>query len=168
MFRNNSKYIFSILLFMTAISIALYAKNTGKVIMTLKNSDEGCSCHGDNSKAVTVTINGPAAMKAGETADFSITISGGPMVDGGINTAASSGSFTAGPGTKVMKGELTHSEPKLPKDGKLVFNFKYTAPDQPGNVTLYANGLSGNKNDSKKGDMWNYAPNKIIAVKAGK
>ncbi len=168
MFRPNRKYALSIFLLLATISIAIYAKNTGKVVMTLKNSDEGCACHGDMFKSVNVSINGPAAMKTGETADFSITITGGPMLNGGINAAASAGNFTEGPGTKVMKGELTHFEPKLPKDGKLVFNFKYTAPDKPGNVTLYANGLSGNKNDSKKGDMWNHAPNKTIVIKPAK
>jgi hypothetical protein len=168
MTRPSNKRIFIIVLFMCIVTIALYAKNTGKIGMTHKNSDEGCSCHGDFSSTVTVAINGPATMKPGETADFNVTITGGPMLNGGFNAAASAGTFTEGQGSKVMKGEITHFEPKLPKDGKLVFPFKYTAPDKPGSVTLYANGLSGNKNENKKGDFWNYAPNKIITVKAGK
>lgn len=168
MTRFRKKTIFTILFFTLIASFVLYAKNTGKIGMTHKNSDEGCSCHGDFSNGVTVAINGPATMKPGETADFNVTITGGPMLNGGFNAAASAGTFIEGQGSKVMKGELTHFEPKLPKDGKLIFAFKYTAPDKPGSVTLYANGLSGNKNENKKGDLWNYAPNKIITVKAGK
>ena len=136
--------------------------------MTLKNTEDGCECHGDLDKSVSVIIDGPSEMKPGETADFTLTITGGPLLNGGLNASVTAGKFTEGAGTKVMKGELTHFEPKLPKDGKIFFTFKYTAPDKAGEVTMFANGLSGNNNETKRGDHWNYAENKIIDVIAGK
>ncbi|MCE1189935.1 MAG: hypothetical protein LWX56_12450 [Ignavibacteria bacterium] len=169
MFRFLQKKESYIFIFLALFSLLVFAKNTGKVKRTLKEADtEGCSCHGDNSKSVAVTINGPAMMHPGETANFTVAVSGGPMLNGGFNVAVSDGQLIEGPGSKMMKDELTHVEPLLPKDGKLIFNFKYTAPAKSGNITMFAVGVSGNKDETKKGDLWSFAPNKTITVKAGK
>ena len=168
MFRQYSKHFFYIFLAVAAISFVIYAKSDGKIGRTIKTSDEGCACHGDLDKKVTVVIEGPETMNSGETAEFTVTITGGPLLNGGFNAAVSAGTLIAGEGTKLLKGELTHSEPKKPENGKLLFKFSYTAPDSAGDVTMFANGLSGNNNDNKSGDHWNYAANKTITVASAK
>ena len=60
--------------------------------------------------------------------------------------------------------ELTHVSPKTPTSGSVVFEFTYTAPAAPGDITLYANGNSVNLNGQNTGDSWNFASNKIVTV----
>ena len=157
------KHSIHILLILVTVSFILYAKTNGKIGTTKKNG-EGCDCHGDASSKVTVMINGPAELKVNETAEYTITITGGPLKNGGTNIAVSSGKLVEGDGLVLKKSELTHSEPKSPVDGKVTFKFSFTAPGTPGEVTIYANGNSTNNDEKKKGDVWNYAPNKIIKV----
>lgn len=159
----STKNIYTILLFFMAVSFLLYAKNKGMTGATLKNG-EGCDCHGDQSKSVMVKIEGPESMKTGSTADFKVIIEGGPSVNGGVNIAVSSGILIAGKGLKLSKKELTHTEPQKSVGGKLAFDFKFTAPSNVSEITIYAAGNSGNGNDSKKGDMWNFAPNKKVLI----
>ncbi len=132
------KFLFNIFIFFVFISVIVYAKSDGKIGTTKKNGD-GCHCHGDLNTEVQVEINGPSEMKVNETADFSITITGGPLKTGGINVAVSSGELKAGLDTFIKHKELTHTEPKEPIGGKIIFDFKYQAPDKPGEVTIFAN-----------------------------
>lgn len=157
------KHSINILLILIMLSFIIYAKTNGKIGTTKKNG-EGCDCHGDASSKVTVVIDGPSELKVNETAEFTVTISGGPLKKGGTNIAVSAGKLIIGEGLVMKKSELTHSEPKNPVDGKVTFKFSYTAPETPGEITIYANGNSTNNDDSKKGDAWNYAPNKVIKI----
>jgi predicted carbohydrate-binding protein with CBM5 and CBM33 domain len=159
----KSKNLYTIFLFFIAVSFFLYAKNKGMTGATLKNG-EGCDCHGNQNKSLVVKIQGPESMKAGSTADFKVSIEGGPSVNGGVNIAVSSGNLIAGKGLKLSKKELTHIEPQKSVSGKLIFDFKLTAPSNVSEITIYAAGNSGNGNDTKKGDMWNFSPNKKIIV----
>lgn len=157
------KHPINIFLILVMVSFIIYAKTNGKIGTTKKNG-EGCDCHGDASSKVTVVIDGPSELKANETAEYVLTITGGPLKKGGTNIAVSGGKLVIGEGLVMKKSELTHSEPKNPLEGKVIFKFKYTAPETPGDVTIYGNGNSTNNDDSKKGDAWNYAPNKIVKV----
>jgi predicted carbohydrate-binding protein with CBM5 and CBM33 domain len=162
----NSKLLkrsINILIIITMVSFIIYAKTNGKIGTTKKNG-EGCDCHGDANSKVTVVIDGPSEIKVNETAEYTLTISGGPMVNGGTNIAVSSGKLIAGENLVLKKNELTHSKPKNPLNGKITFKFKYTAPGTAGEITIYANGNSTNNDESKKGDVWNYAPNKVVKV----
>jgi hypothetical protein len=159
----SSRNIYTVFLLIIAVSFLFYAKNKGMTGVTLKNG-EGCDCHGDPSKNVIVSIQGPDSIKAGSTADFKVIIEGGPSVNGGVNIAVSSGNLIAGKGLKLSKKELTHIEPQKSIGGKLIFDFKYSAPLDVTEITIYAAGNSGNGNDTKKGDMWNFAPNKKVIV----
>jgi hypothetical protein len=60
---------------------------------------------------------------------------------------------------------LTHSSPKIASNGKVVFNFTYTAPSVEGKITLYATGNSSNNDETKRNDKWNFANNYEVVVK---
>lgn len=148
------------------IAVAAYASSTGMTGKTKRDGGEGCFCHGASpSPNVVVMINGPDTVDAGTTANFSVTITGGPLVRGGTNIAALNGTLNIADGSLQKIGdELTHTSPKAPVSNMVTFNFTYTAPGTPGIDTLYANGNSVNFNFNELGDQWNFADNKPIVV----
>ena len=162
----KSKSLYTIMILLVSCSILIYAYPTGIVGKTLKNG-VGCTCHGTNpSTNVIVTINGPDTLIVNETANYSITISGGPLAAGGTNIAASNGILTPGDGLRSETGELTHIQPMSTSNGIVTFNFTYTAPASEMEQTIYANGNSVNLNGFNTGDQWNFAPNKTIVVQS--
>jgi hypothetical protein len=160
---TNRRFIVNLLLITVSVSFLIYASSAGITGVTKKNGN-GCDCHGNFASSVLVTINGPDVMTVNETSSFTVTISGGTLSAGGTNIASSSGILTAGAGLKKVGDELTHTSPKSPVSNVVTFEFTYTAPSSTGAVTLFANGNSVNLNGSSSGDMWNFAPNKIITV----
>ncbi len=163
-FHSSGRMHAAIVLMAVFVSFLFYAYSTGITGATLKNGS-GCTCHGSTPTAgVTVTINGPSTMVINETANFSVTISGGTLTRGGTNIAASGGILTAGTGMQKIGDELTHTSPAVPVSGTVTFNFTYKAPATAGNVTLYANGNSVDFTGGNNNDNWNFAANKIIQV----
>jgi hypothetical protein len=159
--------IITIVIILLFSSILLYALQTGITGRTLKSSTPGCTCHSpEPSSNVTVSIAGPDVLTTNETATYTVNITGGPLVRGGTNIAASDGvlDIIDGEGLRKESNELTHIQPKAPVSGAVSFQFNYTAPANPGSVTLFANGNSVNFNGSNVGDQWNFAENKIISV----
>lgn len=151
-----------------SFTILLYAYSTGITGLTEKNNNPGCTCHGLNQTTnVVVTINGPDSLQPGETANYSVTISGGPLNAAGTDIAVSNGNLSpASSDLRLQNGELTHVLPKQPSDSIVTFNFTYTAPSGPGEETIYANGNSVNFNGQFTGDQWNFAPPKIIHIES--
>ena len=157
----------SAILIIIASSFILYAHNDGIKGRTKKSEDKpGCTCHGsDPSPVVKVVISGPDALTVDQEALYNVTITGGPLLAGGVDIAVSKGILSpVGSDLKLLSGELTHSDPKKPSGNSIQFRFKYKAPSVPGNQTIFASGNSANLNDKKTGDLWNYAPDKIIVV----
>jgi len=162
---SNKKSLVSFSLIIAISSFLFYAYEDGITGKTLKSSEPGCLCHSEiPSSQVTVTIEGPNELATGETASYTVRISGGPLVMGGTNISASAGNLQAGEGLQKIGGELTHILPKQPQDNEVVFEFFYTAPNTPTTVTLYANGNSVNYSGTENGDAWNFAENKIIII----
>jgi hypothetical protein len=163
--------LFSALLIIIAAAFLIYAHDDGMKGRTRKSEDKpGCTCHGDNpTPSVNVVISGPDSMIPDQEAEFSVTISGGPLAAAGVDIAVSKGTLSPmGSDLKLLSGELSHSDPKKPAGKSVQFQFKYKAPSSPGDQTIFATGNSVNGNDKKTGDNWNYAPNKIITVKSTK
>jgi hypothetical protein len=161
----------SAILIIIASTFILYAHNDGMKGRTRKSADKpGCTCHGDNpSPSVKVVIAGPDSLSVNQEAEYNVVISGGPLIAAGIDIAASQGILSPlDPDLKLLSGELTHKDPKKPVGNFVQFQFKYKAPPFPGNQTIFASGNSVNLNDKKTGDLWNYAPNKIISVSKSK
>jgi len=157
----------SAVLIIIASTFILYAHNDGMKGRTRKSDDKpGCTCHGDNpSNSVKVVISGPDSLKVNQEAQYNVTITGGPLAAAGVDIAVSKGTLsTIGSDLKLLSGELSHSDPKKTTGKSVQFQFKYKAPPLPGNQTIFATGNSVDLNDKKTGDMWNYAPDKIIIV----
>lgn len=166
MSKKNRTTINSLILLAVALAIVTFAFRDGVTGKTLKNG-VGCDCHGATPFAnVTVSITGPDELTVGETATYTLVVSGGPLVAGGTNIAASSGvlNLVSGAGLQKIGDELTHVQPKMPLANEVSFEFSYTAPSVTGSVTIYANGNSVNLDNSNSGDQWNFAPNKTINV----
>ena len=77
----------AIILIIVSSTFLMYAFSTGITGRTLKNvGDNGCLCHSTvPSGNVTVVIGGPSVMNTSETANFTITISGGPLTAAGVH-----------------------------------------------------------------------------------
>ncbi|QAT88413.1 hypothetical protein EJ065_6888 [Corallococcus coralloides] len=109
-------------------------------------------CHGGGSSTPTVTLEGPTALTAGQTGQYSLIISGGPGAKAGMNVAVDGATLTAGSGTKVMSGELTHSLPQAFSNGAARFDFSLVAPATNGTYKVYAAGNSVNGDRAATGD----------------
>ena len=162
----NPTKLVVIVLMLFSFSIIIYAYHNGISGRTKKGNTPGCTCHGASpSQDVLVTINGPDTLVTGQTANYNVTITGGPLVRAGTDIAVSKGTLTpVSNDLKILNSELTHDGPKAPDSGVVTFEFAYTAPLDGGEQTIYANGNSVNFNNANTGDKWNYAPNKTIQV----
>jgi len=158
-----------IILFVFSFSVIVVASSSGKIGRTNLSNTPGCTCHGSSpSTAVQVLIEGPDTVEINSTTTFQVRISGGPAAAAGTNIAASDGSLNPSDGSlKLDSGELTHTSPLSFGSGSdVTFSFRYTAPAAEGAITLAANGNSVNLNGGTSGDMWNFAPNKMVTVHA--
>ncbi len=114
------------------------------------------ACHGGGQTPV-VTLSGPTSVVLGSTHAYVLTVqSTNPdaQAHAGLNVSATGGTLAVGGAdTQVMEGEITHSQPKAnTANGVASFTFQWTAPLQPGTVTLYGAGNSVELNGYPGGD----------------
>jgi glucose/arabinose dehydrogenase len=90
-------------------------------------------------------------MDAGTSADYTVTLTGGPSVAGGANiSVADANGLIVGTlepldgDLQLRNGELAHTGPKPFAGGTLTFRFRYTAPNFDVGATLYVAGNSTN------------------------
>ena len=116
---------------------------------------QDCSqCHGGGTDP-TVMLTGPMVVAPGATNTYTLTITGGQGIGsgGGLDVAASDGTFTAiEGGTEVSGGELIHNVPRGETGGVVSWSFDWTAPLVAGNVDMSGAGLSADLDDSTDGD----------------
>ncbi|WP_257453086.1 MXAN_6652 family MXYO-CTERM-anchored protein [Archangium lipolyticum] len=114
------------------------------------------ACHAAGAAVPTVEITGPETLTAGQTAQYSLIITGGPAKTGGANIALSNTEATLAPATgsglKPQSGELVQSTPKAFSDNKVQFDFTVTAPNSAGTLTIFAAGNSSNAANGNAGD----------------
>ena len=159
-------YLIAALISLFVSSLFLYSFSGGITGATRKNGS-GCTCHGKSStSSVIVSIIGPDTVSANDSADYIITITGGPLVRGGTNIAARSGILVPLTGLRIFNGELTHIAPFEPAGSSITIHFRYKAPSTPGKDTIFANGNSVNFNGFSTGDNWNFAPEKIVTIRS--
>ncbi len=152
------------LLVLVFISVIIYAGvdfQTG-IVGTTHLNGQGCVCHNVTPDAsVQVWIEGPDSLLKGETAEYHIFLTGGPMVKGGFNVASRFSTLTAtDPGTQIMADELTHNQPRIFAGDTVSWYFNYTAADSVEWDTLYstANSVNGDGIPSNL-DHWNFGSN---------
>ena len=173
----KKKLLLSTLLLLLAFLIyeSVKAFDDGIVGVTRRGGvTEGCSCHALTPfPNVSVTIVGPSSVPAGDTVEYRLKITGGPLVRAGCDISAPAGLVILSPVDTMLQRlqatttiyELTHVWPKLPVNDTVTFIFRYVAPNAPGSIdTLFANGNSVNFNGSNDSDQWNYADNKLILI----
>ncbi len=152
------------LLFTMFASLLIYAsvQHDDGIVGTTRLNGEGCTCHNlFLDTTVSVWFEGPSELSQGETGNYTLYLTGGPMVDGGFNVAARFNTLGVNDtNTQLMQGELTHVAP-LPFVGDTVsWTFTLTANSSEEWDTLYATGNSVNGDllpDSQ--DKWNWSPN---------
>ncbi len=111
------------------------------------------TCHSGGS-AATVTLTGPTSLAAGATGQYTLTITGGPGLRGGMNVAVDNTAASLEPSTGIKKAsnELTHSAPKPAASGSITFAFSMVAPPSAGTVKIFAAGNSVNGDANSTGD----------------
>ncbi|RKH60016.1 MXAN_6652 family MXYO-CTERM-anchored protein [Corallococcus aberystwythensis] len=140
------------------VASSAFANSTGVSGRSGKQSGMSCTasgCHSGGTSTPTVTLEGPTALTAGETGQYSLIITGGPGAKAGMNVATGGvdgATLTAGSGTKVLNGELTHSLPKVSSGGSARFDFSLVAPATNGTLKVYAAGNSVNGDNNQGGD----------------
>jgi hypothetical protein len=134
----------------------------------------GCVCHGEfPNDTISVGIQGPDSVAAGETATYTVFVSHGPAMIGGFNVAnhRSNGAdtlyLTPVPGDTMVRtqtGELTHRHPRSFTNDTVKWQFNYTASSVTGYDTLFATGNSTNDDTTSENDKWNWSPNKVVRI----
>ncbi len=176
--RNILKFVVPFV-FLTALSITLWASTNGKTGKTSSTSD-GCSCHNTSSSSnTTLSVSSNAGtfkVSPGSETQFTVTVSNSGKSKAGVNIAVKTtetGSVNAGTlspvtgsGLKSESSELTHSSPKNLSGGSAEFSFKWTAPNSPGTYYLRAIGNAVNgDNMATPEDEWNWMSVKEVIVK---
>ncbi len=157
------------LLLIVFISAVIYAGvdfSTGIAGATRLNGN-GCVCHNlDPDAGVQVWIEGPDSLLRGETAEYHLFLTGGPMVKGGFDAASRFSTLTAtDPGTQLLAGEITHNQPRIFSGDTVSWYFEYTAADSVDWDTLYsaANSVNGDGIPSNL-DHWNFGANFPVRI----
>lgn len=127
---------------------ASYGGRTGYSGNPSTNGGLTCStCHVAGAALPEITISGPTTVNAGETNNYSITITGGPAQVAGFNASVGNhdGLLIGGrDDTQIVNDELTHTSPKAFSGDAVVFDFSWTAPNANESFTMYAAGISAN------------------------
>lgn len=127
---------------------------------TLKSTTSGCGgsgCHGSSpAPSVTVSISGPDSLVAGQSAVYTVSVTGASGADGGVDIAVRNGTLAiVSSWLKISSGEAVHRQRVAVPS---TYQVTYTAPAAPGVDTMYATGKDNGFNN------WNHAPNKPIRV----
>ncbi|HMS66461.1 MAG TPA: T9SS type A sorting domain-containing protein [Ignavibacteria bacterium] len=161
-------FTISIFILFFSISVILQASIDGRTGRTKKTSTSGCGgCHGSSATLdVSVLIAGPDTVTAGQTKQFSLTISKPSKTGAGLDIATRKGVLApVSTNIHLASGELTQNDNIPMSGGTVTVLFNYTAPAIPAEDTLWATGLATNSDGGTSGDDWNWAVSKKIIVK---
>jgi len=136
------------LLLGSAYFSAAVASSNGSVL-----SGTACSvCHTDG--VATLQIVGPETVAPHSDNNYTLTISGGPAVVGGLDVWAPDGG-TLGildVMTQLLGGEITHTAPKDFSGSSVSWDFVWSAPETLGIYDIMARGVSANDAMGNGGD----------------
>ena len=160
------------LLFLSGLTYTAFAWSNGKTGQT----QDGCTCHGSANSATKVTLtsgSGLFTVEPGSTTKFTVAIDNSSMVNAGLNVGVKTtatggsdvGSLTAGTGTKIENGEVTHNGEQSLNSGKFDFTFEWKAPAAHGEYWIRGAANAVNNNGDDSGDQWNrFTTQKIIVA----
>ena len=143
LFRPLNRVIAVVLVGLVAATIAS-AHSNGITGSSGKSGSDCTSCHSQGTPKPAVAINGPASVTSGSTVTYTLTNDGIPV--GGLDVAATDGTFAAGAGTKVLSGEITQTGGL--NTSPLSWTFSWTAPAGTTSVTMFAASISNGKGGS--------------------
>lgn len=132
----------------------------------------GCVCHTtERDTTVTVWIEGPDTLNAGQTGLYKMFMFGGPAEAGGYNVAGRFGTMTSPDSlsywNSLSPNELTQAFPLVfptPQD-TIYWEFEYTASDSVLIDTLYSCGLSIVYDSiPNEFDRWNFGPKFPVVI----
>jgi len=160
----------NLLLTIIFLSIIIYAnvdEMDGIVGLTKRDGGLGCLCHNlTPTNSVQVWIEGPDSVILNNTVQYKLLMTGGPAVAGGFNIASYFGQLdSVDTLTKVLFGELTHTQPNPFQNDTVSWNFLYTAPSSLVSDTIYsvANSVNWDSIPSNL-DQWNFGENFVVHI----
>jgi hypothetical protein len=118
-------------------AIPAHASSGGISGFSGKSGSTCTVCHSTSTTNIPpITLTGPTTVTSGSTSMYTLSVSVLTSGNGGLDVAATAGTFTAGTGTRVLNGEITHIAPSTTHS----WTFSWTAPTVTANtnVTLYA------------------------------
>ncbi len=165
---KNLKVIGITVFILTFFSLLVYSFPGGITGRTLKNTTNGCSCHGNTRTTdVGVSFAGPDTVTQGQTVMYTLTVSKASKTGAGLDVATRNGTLgVVSANTHISGGELVHSMNLPMTSGSVTIQFNYTAPASGNMDTLWATGLATNSDGGTSGDDWNWAASKRIIVRS--
>jgi hypothetical protein len=122
-----------------------------------KTSDQPCSnCHSGGAGDAIFSILGPATVAPDSDNTYTLTLSGGPGVVGGLDVWVPDGGTLSAIDlvlTQIVSGEVTQTEPKPFLSGSVSWDFDWRAPSVEGFYSLMAQGVSANDGQGNGGDV---------------
>ena len=153
---TQAKWLLVVILVLPVSSIATRASSDGLDGFSGNPATGGLICNECHVGGVTptVTLSGPTLVQPGSTHTYSLTISGGQEIGGGLDVSVTDGFFTdVDSGTYIRNGEIVHRSPRsVDLDGNVSWFLNWTAPPDHTTVALYGAGNSVNLQSGINGD----------------
>lgn len=132
------------------------ATSTGISGFSGKNTSICTSCHG-GGVAPSVRFEGPTEVAPGVQVTFRFVVTSNnsnAQKHAGLDVAVSAGTLStiAGQSTRLIGGEITHSQKKMISSGEAGWDFNWRAPTQPGTYKIFGAGNSVNGDGGSGGD----------------
>ncbi len=163
--KRTTKFLPVVFLLFVLVVTVVYASEDGMTGRTRKTSTTGCNCHGSSSTLTSAIINGPSVVYAGQTNNYTITVTNASKTGAGVDIAVRQGTLVnTSPYLYLSNSELTHVSNLTMSSGQVVLQFAYTAPANATVDTIFATGNATNSSGSQSGDAWNWAPSFKVTV----
>ena len=159
-------------LFLSGLTFSAISNSAGKTGQT----QAGCTCHGSSSSSTSVTLtsgSGSFTVDASSSTTFTVTVNNSGKVNAGMNVGVKTsetggsniGSLTAGTGTKIQSGEVTHNGEQTLSGGKFSFTFDWKAPSEHGEYWIRGVANAVDNNGGNGGDEWNkFTTQKVLVA----
>jgi hypothetical protein len=126
----------------------------GQVGMSGENGKTCVSCHSGGASP-RLQVSGPTSLTAGARGIYTLTLTGGAGVVGGVNVALGDPDamlVATDRRTHLDAGELTHNQPLPFSGGSLTVSFEVVAPASGGAIEIFAAGNSCDGDKTPDGD----------------